>query len=243
MPFSRAGWRASWPHSSCSACREPASRVVRPTRPGTQARRPARVRSRLRQGRRSPQVRTIQRTCRGRAGSPARWTGCTDRGREAAVTRFQVSRASRRSTESSGPQTRQSADARAEGVAPAGSRLRAARGFATGACAPGQVAQARAEARPGGRSVRAAHPGRGPAASAPQRGARQRRGHRPYGKAAGSHRARRRSSVRQPRPRPSRRASRKASRAAARSATANPRARSGRHRRPAAARMTWACRS
>ena len=94
-----------------------------------------------------------------------------------------------------------SADARAEGVAPAGSRLRAARRIAAGACAPGQVAQARASARPGGRPLRAAYPGRGRAAPAPQRGAREWCRHRQHRRLLAHQARKRRSSAPRPRPR------------------------------------------
>ena len=72
------------------------------------------------------------------------------------------------------------AHARAEGAAPAGSRLRTARRIAAGACPPDRSCNgARASARPGGRPLRPADAGCGRTPPAVRWSPGQRRGHRP----------------------------------------------------------------
>ena len=179
-PSAGPDWRASWPRSSCSACRAPASRVARPTRP--EPRRPGRACSSTEPataGRRGTgRARGAARRCGGSAGSRARWTGCTDRGPTAAVTRFQ-SAARSRPTESSVRPTRRALTRAQDQPLRRGAGFAQPDGIAAGAFAPGRSCGARASARPGGRPVRAADPGRGERAPAVRWGARQRRGHRP----------------------------------------------------------------
>ena len=138
---------------------------------------PAPVRSRLRQGRRS------EAGARGSAHAAeaglsawpcGRVVRAADRvrGHPLPIRRDGRGRRDRRSTYAA------RADARNEGAAPAGSRLRTARRIAAGACAPGQVATARAPARPGGRPLRAADQGGGRTPPAVARDSRQRRCHR-----------------------------------------------------------------
>ena len=178
VPFGTAGLGAWWSPSSCSACRAPASRVARPTRPrARRTGRPAQYEPAGRQaGRRGvgadgaarPSAARLAAGPGGRLYGP--WT-------TAAVTRFQSAAARGRRCRRSGHA--ECAHARAGRAAPAGSRLCTARRIAAGSCPPDEVDGARASARPGGRPLRPADAGCGDAASAVRWSPGQRRGQRP----------------------------------------------------------------